>query len=45
MRYVLEVAQKYPETENFYRWFIDQLEPQIIEQSWYQPWQSSGEQG
>ncbi|OUS16824.1 hypothetical protein A9Q88_06150 [Gammaproteobacteria bacterium 50_400_T64] len=45
MRYVLEVAQKYPETEDFYRWFMDQLEPQIVEQSWYQSWQSAGEQG
>ena len=44
MRYVLEVAQKYPETQSFYRWFVDCLEPQIVEQSWYQPWQSAGEQ-
>ena len=44
LRYVLEVAQKHPETEGFYRWFIEYLEPKIIDQSWYQPWQSAGEQ-
>lgn len=43
LRYVLEVAQKYPEADDFYRWFIERLEPKIIEQSWYQPWQSAGE--
>ncbi|MBL4782165.1 MAG: phosphotransferase [Porticoccaceae bacterium] len=43
MRYVLEVAQKYPETEAFYRWFIDCLEPQLLQHPWYQPWQAAGE--
>jgi len=43
LRYVLEVAQKYPETEGFYRWFIEYLEPKVIGQAWYQPWQSAGE--
>ncbi len=43
MRYVLEVAQKYPETEKFYRWFMDQLEPQFLAQDWYRPWQTAGE--
>ena len=43
MRYVLEVAQKYPQTQAFYHWFIEHLEPKIIDQAWYQPWQSAGE--
>jgi len=43
MRYVLEVAQKHPETEAFYHWFIEHLEPKVIDQAWYQPWQSAGE--
>lgn len=43
LRYVLEVAIKYPETTGFYHWFVECLEPQIIDQSWYQPWQSAGE--
>ncbi len=43
LRYVLEVTKKYPETEGFYRWFIQCLEPKIIDQAWYQPWQSAGE--
>jgi len=45
MRYVLEVAQKYPQTQGFYHWFIENLEPQILEQAWYQPWQTAGESG
>ena len=44
LRYVLEVAQKYPETQGFYHWFVDNLEPKIVEQAWYQPWQTAGEQ-
>ena len=43
LRYVLEVAQKYPETQGFYHWFVDDLEPKIVEQTWYQPWQTAGE--
>ncbi len=43
LRYVLEVAQRYPETEDFYRWFIEYLEPKILGLSWYQPWQLAGE--
>lgn len=43
LRYVLEVAQKYPETGGVYRWFIEYLEPKVIEQDWYQPWQTAGE--
>ena len=43
MRYVLEVAQKYPETQGFYHWFVDNLEPKTLEQDWYQPWQTAGE--
>ena len=43
LRYVLEVAQKLPETQGFYHWFVDNLEPKIVEQVWYQPWQTAGE--
>ncbi|OUS11570.1 hypothetical protein A9Q89_08865 [Gammaproteobacteria bacterium 53_120_T64] len=43
LRYVLEVAQKYPETEDFYRWFITCLEPTLDRHSWYLPWQAAGE--
>ena len=43
LRYVLEVAQKHPETAGFYHWFIEYLEPKIIGQDWYRPWQSAGE--
>lgn len=43
LRYVLEVAQKHSETEGFYHWFIECLEPKIIDQDWYQPWRSAGE--
>ncbi len=43
MRYVLEVAQKHPETQGFYHWFVDNLEPQILDKAWYQPWQTAGD--
>ena len=43
LRYVLEVAQRYPETEGFYRWFVEYLEPKTTGQAWYRPWQSAGE--
>jgi len=37
------VAQQYPETEKFYRWFMEQLEPLCLTQDWYRPWQTAGE--
>ncbi|RLA37083.1 MAG: phosphotransferase [Gammaproteobacteria bacterium] len=43
MRYVLEVAQRYPETQDFYHWFVDNLEPKILGKAWSQPWQTAGE--
>lgn len=43
VRYVLEVAQKYPETEELYRWFVACLVPQMAAHDWYKPWQSAGE--
>ncbi|MEZ0152727.1 MAG: aminoglycoside phosphotransferase family protein [Candidatus Reddybacter sp.] len=43
MRYVLEVAQKHPETQGFYHWFVDNLEPKILEKDWYQPWKTAGD--
>ncbi|MBQ0720069.1 MAG: phosphotransferase [Gammaproteobacteria bacterium] len=43
LRYVLEVAQKHPETQAFYQWFVEHLEPQMRDQKWYQPWQTAGE--
>ena len=44
LRYVLEVAQLYPETQGFYTWFMAYLQPKLSTQQWYQPWQIAGEQ-
>ena len=43
IRYTLDVAKKYPETQAFYHWFVECLEPRLQEQSWYQSWQSAGD--
>ena len=43
IRYTLEAAQRYPEGQPFYRWFIERIEPLLPAQDWYSDWRSAGE--
>ncbi len=43
IRYVLEVAERYPETRPFARWFAARLLPALVGQPWYRDWQTAGE--
>ena len=44
IRYILEVAQRYPEFEPFVDWFITQLLPLAEQQSWYSDYRLAGDQ-
>lgn len=33
--YVLKVAQKYPDLNPFHQWLVKDVEPQLIQQTWY----------
>lgn len=41
--YVLEVAEAYPELDDFSRWFRAQLMPLVVQQSWYSAALCAGE--
>ena len=43
IRYVLEVAARYPETRPFAAWFETRLLPSLAGQPWYSPWEQAGE--
>ena len=43
IRYVLEVAARYPETRAFATWFEARLLPSLASQPWYSPWEQAGE--
>lgn len=42
IRYVLEVADRYRETQAFADWFRAHLLPALIDQPWYSPWEQAG---
>ena len=44
IRYSLEAAKAYPETVEFYDWFLQRVEPVLSAQAWYSDWQMAGEQ-
>lgn len=43
IRYSLEVAQRYPETRDFYQWFCETFTEPLSRQSWYRDWRQAGE--
>ncbi len=45
VRYVIEVAEKYPELADFSDWFRSQLIPLCEQQSWYENYRTAGEKG
>lgn len=44
IRYILEVAERYPELQAFANWFQQILLPLAQQQSWYQDYQTAGNQ-
>lgn len=45
IRYCVEVAERYPQTQAFGRWFKEVLLSHIETQSWYQDYQTAGDKG
>ena len=43
IRYTLEVAERYPELDDFNRWFRQRVLPALPQHDWYSDWQSAGE--
>jgi aminoglycoside/choline kinase family phosphotransferase len=43
IRYTLEVAQRYPEAQAFFNWFIGRIEPLLPSQKWYREWRTATE--
>ncbi len=43
IRYTLEAAQRYPESQAFYRWFIARIEPLLPSHDWYRDWRTAEE--
>jgi len=43
IRYTLEAAQRYPETQAFFSWFIERIEPLLPSQKWYREWRTASE--
>jgi aminoglycoside/choline kinase family phosphotransferase len=43
IRYTLEAAQRYPESQAFYSWFIERIEPRLPSQKWYREWRTASE--
>jgi aminoglycoside/choline kinase family phosphotransferase len=43
IRYTLEAAQRYPETQAFYSWFIAHIEPLLPSHKWYREWRTASE--
>ncbi len=43
IRYVLEVADRYPETQCLAGWFAARLVPELRRQPWYRDWHTAGE--
>ena len=45
IRYSLETAQRYPECQAFYSWFIARIEPLLPSHDWYRDWRTATEAG
>jgi aminoglycoside/choline kinase family phosphotransferase len=43
IRYTLEAAQRYPETQAFYSWFIERIEPLLPSHKCYREWRTATE--
>jgi hypothetical protein len=43
IRYTLEAAQRYPECQPFYHWFIARIEPLLSAHDWYNDWRTATE--
>ncbi len=43
IRYTLEAAQRYPEAQAFFNWFIECIEPLLASQKWYREWRTATE--
>ena len=43
IRYTLEAAQQYPETQDFYEWFCATFADALKQQNWYRDWRKAGE--
>ncbi|MDG1818419.1 MAG: phosphotransferase [Porticoccaceae bacterium] len=45
IRYTLEAAQRYSQTQAFYHWFIERIEPLLSDHPWYREWRTATEAG
>jgi aminoglycoside/choline kinase family phosphotransferase len=45
IRYTLEAAEQYPQTQRFAEWFKQTLLPLAVQQDWYQPYLLAGDDG
>jgi len=45
IRYTLEAAQRYPQSQAFYNWFIERIEPLLPSHQWYREWRTATEAG
>lgn len=43
IRYTLEAARSYEQSQPFYHWFVEHIEPKLASQSWYRDWRSAGD--
>ena len=43
IRYTLETAQRYPEAQAFFDWFIERIEPLLPSHKWYRQWRTATE--
>ncbi len=43
IRYTLEAARSYAQTQPFYHWFVEHIEPRLVSQPWYRDWRSAGD--
>lgn len=45
IRYTLEAAERYPQSQAFYNWFIERIEPLLSAHKWYRDWRTATEAG
>ena len=43
IRYIMEVTERYPETQPLRHWFSERVLPELPQQDWYFPWETAGE--
>jgi len=43
IRYTLETARSYEQSQPFYHWFVEHIEPKLASQPWYRDWRSAGD--